>query len=176
MLGLSHERQGVANPAGATSATNPVDVIIVGVWLRVVDDVGDVGDVEAAGGNIGGDEDFDSVFFEALEGAGALRLAFAAVDTGHIEAASRQVIFQPFHAALGGLEHDSLDCVGLNEDVVEFFLLVGFAIEPDDVLVDILAGVTGGQGHELGIGRERADEVTDPRVHGGGKVKRLAPG
>ena len=45
---------------GPTGATDTVYIVIVGVGLVKVDDVADIGDVEATCGNIGCDEDFSA--------------------------------------------------------------------------------------------------------------------
>src|SRR5258708_3780024 len=80
------EREGVALLAGATCPTDAVDVIVVGFRRREVDDVGDVADVNTAGGDVCGDEDVDLVGLEASQGALTLALRFAAVDGVGLEA------------------------------------------------------------------------------------------
>lgn len=50
------EGVGGATCAGATGTTDAVHVVFVGVRLVEIDDVADIGDVEAAGSDIGGDE------------------------------------------------------------------------------------------------------------------------
>ena len=53
-----------AGGAGAAGAADPVDVGLVVLGAGVVDDVRDAGDVDAAGGDVGGDQDADLVLAE----------------------------------------------------------------------------------------------------------------
>ena len=52
-----YERGGDALGASTASAADAVDEVVRGVGQVVVDDVRDVGDVDPAGGDIGGDQD-----------------------------------------------------------------------------------------------------------------------
>ena len=65
---------------GATGAAAPVHEGLGVVGELVVHDEVDVGDVEAARGDVGGDEDAEAIVAEALEGALALRLRDVTVE------------------------------------------------------------------------------------------------
>ena len=77
---MGDEGQGVTDAAGAAGAADAVDVVLVGLGLAEVDDMGNVDDVDAAGGHVGSDQDSGLAALEAIEGALALTLAFAAVN------------------------------------------------------------------------------------------------
>ena len=78
---LRHDKGGGdALGAGAAGAADAVDEVVRGIGHVVVDDVRDVGDVDAAGGDVGGDQDAVLAVGEALEGGGALGLRAVAVD------------------------------------------------------------------------------------------------
>ena len=96
---------GFASPAGPADA---VDIVLVAVRHAVVDDMGDVFDIDTTGSDVGRDQDFDLVRLELIEGALALALALAAVDGVGIEAASDEFVAEAFDAALGLVEDDSL--------------------------------------------------------------------
>ena len=96
--------QGVASPASSPGAADTVDVVVVGAWGVVVDDMGDVSNVDTTGGNVGGDQNVDVVVPELFEGALPLALGFAAVDGVGFEAAGHQVFAEAFDAALGVIE------------------------------------------------------------------------
>src|SRR5258706_12873945 len=74
------EGDGVAGGAGAAGAADAVDVGFGDVGDVEVDDVGDLVDVEAAGGDVGGDEHGRVAAFEAGDGAGAGVHVLVAVD------------------------------------------------------------------------------------------------
>ena len=74
------EGAGDAVGAHAAGAADAVDVFLGGFWYIVVDDVGNRGDVEAAGGDIGGDEAGEFAFAEFTQGLLAARLREIAVN------------------------------------------------------------------------------------------------
>ena len=75
---------------GATRPADPVDVILRVPRQLEVDDVGQVLDVEAAGRDIGRDEDADVARFESLESPRPLGLRSIAVDRDGIDPGSIQ--------------------------------------------------------------------------------------
>src|SRR5581483_4775964 len=72
---------------GAGGAAHPVQVLLGREGDVVVDDVGDVVDVEPARGDVGGDEVLDVRFLELRHGAVAVALREVAVEVGHLVAA-----------------------------------------------------------------------------------------
>jgi len=61
------EGEGVAFFFGTASSPDAVDVVFGVFGDAVVDDVGDAGDVDAASGDVGGDEDVVGAVFESVE-------------------------------------------------------------------------------------------------------------
>jgi hypothetical protein len=74
------EGGGDALGSGSTCASDAVDEVFTCVRQIVVDDVRDVGDVDAAGGDVSGHEHAVLAAGEALESRGALRLRAVAMD------------------------------------------------------------------------------------------------
>ena len=74
LAALLDERHRVAAETRAAGTADAVDVVVVGLRLIEVDDVGDLRDVEATCGDVGRDEDVDLVGLERVERALALRL------------------------------------------------------------------------------------------------------
>jgi hypothetical protein len=68
------EGHAVAVASCTAGASDAVDVVVVGLGRVEVDDVGDVVDVEAAGGDVGGDECRDTSALELCERAFAMVL------------------------------------------------------------------------------------------------------
>src|SRR4051812_26803624 len=66
--------EGIAEELGAAGAADAVDVILGMAGHVEIDDVRDALDIEAAGGEIGGDEHFEEARFEALQRLHALAL------------------------------------------------------------------------------------------------------
>ena len=63
-------------------------------------------DVDAAGGDVGGDEDGDRPGLEAGQGLRPLRLAAVAVDAAGVDAVAHEVVGQAVRAVLGAREGD----------------------------------------------------------------------
>ncbi len=83
-------------------------VIIVRLRLVEVDDMADIRDVQATGGNVGRDEYFDALRLELFECPFALRLRFVTVDGGRAKTVLRQQIRKPLDAEFGFAENDNL--------------------------------------------------------------------
>src|SRR5688572_15969606 len=79
------EADRLALRAGATGPADAMDVVLRVPGQLEVDYHWQVLDVEAAGGDVGGDEHADVAGLEALEGAGALGLGPVAVDGDRID-------------------------------------------------------------------------------------------
>src|SRR3989454_12426680 len=75
-----HEEECIARRLGPGRPSHAMDVVLGAVGHVEVDDVRQLLDVDAAGGDVGGDEDRDLPRLEAGEGLGPLRLAAVAVD------------------------------------------------------------------------------------------------
>jgi len=78
-LGRGHKGDRATGASDATGAADPVHVGIGGIGDVVVDDVGDVLDVQPPGGDVGGDQQTDAVLLEGDHHAVALALAHVAV-------------------------------------------------------------------------------------------------
>ena len=101
-----HEGDRRAGVAGASGAPDAVDVDLLVLGALVVDDVGDVVDVDAAGGHVGGHQDVHLVVAEGAQGLLAGPLAEVAVQGPGGEAAGAQVVGHPGRRALGAREDD----------------------------------------------------------------------
>ena len=133
------ERQGDARGAGARGAADAMDVALgVGRQL-VVDDVGHAVDVDAARGEIGGDQHAGLAAAEIVERllAGVLRLV--AVDRLGGDAAIFQRLGDAVGAALGaGEDDDPLERL-VGQQVAEQRALGG-GVHEVDALVDLVDG------------------------------------
>ena len=105
-LARGDERDRVAAAAGPAGAADAVHVGLGVGGDVVVDDVADPLDVEAAGGDVGGDEDVELAGLELVDGPLALRLRHVAVDRGGGEAAGPQLLGQRLGLVLGADEDD----------------------------------------------------------------------
>src|SRR5699024_4293625 len=107
-VGPVDERHGDAGVAGSSRASDAVDVGGVGVGALVVDHVADAGDVDAAGGDVGGNEGADGAGTELLEGTFAGGLVEIAVDRCSREAAVHQLVGETLRGPLRAAEHHHL--------------------------------------------------------------------
>ena len=93
----------MARAAGAADAVDVRHRVVRGL---VVDDVGDVVDVDAAGCDVGGHEDLDRAVAEGTQGLLAGRLPHVAVDGADGETAARQLLGDLRSGALRAGEDD----------------------------------------------------------------------
>src|SRR5580693_3719190 len=170
------ERQGDARGAGARGAADAMDVALgVGRQL-VVDDVGHAVDIDAARGEIGGDQYAGLAAAEIVERllAGVLRLV--AVN----RLGGDTTIFQRFGdavgAALGAGEDDDPLERHIGQQVAEQRALGG-GVHEVDALVDLVDGAALALRRDLdslGILQDLRRELGDVARHGGGEQERLA--
>src|SRR5467141_2933903 len=102
------ERHGLPGFSRAAGAADAVDVVFRDVRQVVVHDVRQRLDVQAARGDVGGDEHLQLAVLEALQGLHALRLALVAVDGGGFDAVVLQLLGEAVGAVLGPAEHQHL--------------------------------------------------------------------
>ena len=81
-----------------------MDVILRKVGHVEVHDVADGGHVDAARGDVGGDEHAELACFEALQRRGALRLRAIAVDARRADATTLERVREPVRAVLRARE------------------------------------------------------------------------
>ena len=172
----SENGEGVPFFFGAAGSSNAVDVILGVLGDAVVDDVGDTGDVDAAGGDVGGDEDVVAAVFEASEGLHAVLL----VDVG---------VHGDRFGMVGALEHGG-DGVGLLAGAGEDHhgLEVGLIEEGKEEFVTLVHGdwvesVGDGGGHFAtrdldfgGVGEAPLGKLLDGGWHGGREEESLTVG
>ena len=88
----------------SAGAADSVDEIFGDFWEIVVDDVGDVLDVDAAGGQVGGDQDADAARLKIGQGGGALGLRAVTVNHGGGDAVAVQGLGDAVGETLGAGE------------------------------------------------------------------------
>lgn len=85
LIGGLEESMGNAGVTGSSGSSDAMNVVLDGEGEGVVEDDLDVGDIEAASGDVCGDEEGTVSGFEGLEGFGAMFLGFVAVDGVAVE-------------------------------------------------------------------------------------------
>ena len=93
-----------AESAGARSAAYAMHKIFCQLGQVIVDDVGDVIHMNAARGDVGGDQHSRTPLLEVAQRRVPLGLAAVAVNHAGIESIANQFLSQPLGAALGAGE------------------------------------------------------------------------
>ena len=120
------QRHGDTGPSGAPRAADAVHVGLLVVGALVVDDVGDVVDVDSSGGDIGGDEYVDAPLAEGSQGLLARDLSEVSVNGADGEPALSEVIGDLLGCALGpGENHCGAATLGLKDAGDELGLVEG---------------------------------------------------
>jgi hypothetical protein len=153
------EGGGLASVADTSGATDAVDVLGDAVMLSrrqvVVDDMLDVGDIEAASGDTSSDENGAAASTEGapvrvrglchqeleenLQGVLALALGAVGVDRGDGQTLVVQEVINHVALDLGvGEDQDTLRLI--REDEIDESLVLGALLDEDDLLCDVRVG------------------------------------
>jgi hypothetical protein len=173
-LVIGAEADGDAVLALARRAADPVDIGLGHVGQLVVEHVADVVHVDAARGDVGGDQRLDFAGLERGQGPFALALGFVAMDGGALDAAGDQVLGHAVGAALGAGEDDgALDALVGQQFGQQGPLALG--LDEDQRLVDALdRGGLRGDRHLGRVLQQLAGQLADLAGHGGREEQVLA--
>ncbi|GKT40846.1 uncharacterized protein ColSpa_01026 [Colletotrichum spaethianum] len=165
---------GVTGVSGTTSTTNTVDVVVNVGGQVVVDDMGNVGDIETTSGNSGGNQNGAATVAEELQSALTLTLSAVTVNRGGGEVLVDQEVGQRVGHALGLDENEGeTGTVGV-ENIQENRALVD-VLDVLDLLGNVLRGGTNTtNGQENVVLQEVASEHLDVAGEGGGEHESLA--
>ena len=137
LLVPEHERDDDAGLAGPGGAARAVQVGLVVLGRVVVDDDVDVVDVDAAGGDVGGDEHRELARREVGERPLAGALAQVAVDGAGLHALALELLDEAVGAALGAHEHHrAVDAAGDRGDDLHLVHLV----DEEEAVVHLVDG------------------------------------
>jgi len=167
------ERGGYAAFTGAAGAADAMDEVFSDIGKVVIDNVGDVLDVNAASGDVGGNEHAILSALEAGEGRGPLRLRAVAMNHGGIDTLAIQALGDAFRAALGARENEAAATFVVEEveQHVWFAVFGDFeGLEPD--VFGRLRSRTEGEAN--GIFCVIAHELCHGAFHRGGEAQSLA--
>lgn len=176
ILARLDESEGFASGAASTSTTNTVNVVFVSSRLVVIDNMGNIGDVEAASRYIGSNQYSGAVIFEAAKGFLALRLRFVAVDSDRAEAFFAELLGETLNSKFGLAKEEDLFEFAVLEHMEEFLHLFFFGAGFDDVLIYGFAGINYAYGYRGRVGQEFFGDLLDARGHGSAKEKGLSIG
>src|SRR5262249_28570129 len=159
-------------PSGPAGAAGAVDVALVLVGRVEIDYVGDVVEVEAAGGNVGSDQCRDLAGLEAGQGSLAGALRHVAVHRGGGDAVARELLDEALGSALRPDEDQRrLEAA----DVLDEHLDLRVVGDRNELVLDL--GGLCARGLALdprGAVRVRACELADAAVERGREEHRLA--
>jgi hypothetical protein len=170
------ERDGAATAAGAPGPADAMDVILDVVGKIVIEDHLDVVDVDAAGGDVGGDQELEVGFSEFVHDAVALGLAHIAVQAVGGIALGFEVIGEVVDHAFGVAEDDAeFDVVDIDQAGEQFDFKPAI-----DFIIDLFDGGDGYRllrdAHVERVAGESGDQVPDGAGHGSGEEDGLAIG
>ncbi|ODN71785.1 hypothetical protein A6302_00928 [Methylobrevis pamukkalensis] len=178
ILGIRRTDEGDrgAAAAGASRPADAVDIVLgMGRNVEVVD-VAHLGDVEAAGGDVAGDQQRERALAEGIERRHAGALFHVAMQGADVETVLFEAPVQRRDIALAVAEHDRvLQVLGVADQVAqEIALLEGLAADADHVLRHGLGGGRRTRGLDLDrVVQEGVGEALDFRRHRRGEEQRL---
>ncbi len=101
-----------------------MDVVVIGGGKVIVDDMGDIVDVEASCRDVGRDQHLYLIVLETFEGALALALRFVAVDGFGFESAAQEFFGKFFDAVLGPAENKHFFEIRIIQNIMKNIHLV----------------------------------------------------
>ena len=172
-VALADEGDGSSVLAGACGAADAVDVVFGIVGRVVVDDHGDVVDVDAAADDVGGHEEVDVAGLELVHHVVALFLLQVGVHGVAVVAAAAELGSELLDVLLAaGEEDDALGRGGL-EEVLEDGHLIDFVAD-EYALVNVFGGLADGYLYLNGVAHDAAGECGDLLGHRGREENGLA--
>ena len=168
-----HKRQRPSLLAGTARAADAVDIVDRVLGNVEVHHVADIGDVDAAGEHVRGDQHVALARAEGLEGTLALGLAAVAVDGGAGDAGAGEAAAAGVGTVLGAAEHDHAVGPLALENIREQRVL-GFEGHREHVLLNRVG--RGGDGRDLdagGIGHQVGDGTHGLLIQGRGEQQGL---
>ena len=167
------ESSGNTSVSGTTGTTDTVNVVINVSGEIVVDNVGDVGDIETTSSDSGGDQDGASAVAEELQSTLTLALSAVTVNRGRWELLVDQEVGEGVGHALR-LDEDQGEATSVGvEDIQENGALVN-VLNILNLLGDVLGGGTNTtNGKEEIVLEEILGEHLDVAGEGGGKHESL---
>src|SRR5262249_28868626 len=139
LLGLlaEHEADPGAAPPGSPGAPDAVDVGLAVAGSVEVDDLGDLGDVDPAGGDVGGDQRAHFAALEAGKRSLALALALVAVHRDGLYFATAQSFDEAIGAPLSANEDQRAGALPLSEVVDQPVELGALGLDVDEAVLNV---------------------------------------
>lgn len=137
---VGNEVDGNTLSTETTTSTDSVDVVLLVAWQVVVDNQGDLLDIDTSGQKVGGDQDSQGTGSELLHDGVSDVLGKVGVDRGHSELSGTQLLSQELNLSSGVAENHSL---GDGDGVVKVHQavkLVLFLLNVDVKLLDTFKG------------------------------------
>jgi len=157
-----------------TTTTDSVDVVLTVGWEIVVDDQGDLLDIDTTGQKISGDQDTGRAGTELLHDEVTLGLVHVTVHGRDSEVAGSELVGEPVDLSAGVAEDDGLgDGDGLVE-IGQSVQLPVLLLDGDVELLDTLKGKLGLLDQDADwVAHELGGDLKDILWHGGGQENDL---
>ena len=171
---LIEEGDGNTGLAGTTCAADAVNVVVKVAGEIELDDKCDVGDVEATGSDVSGNENLADASLEQAKGIFTFALHAVTVDGGALETKLVQDAVEIVGIALALDEYQHEAVLVLHQDLAENLTLV-VVLNPADVLGDVLSGGADAANlQEVVLAEELTGELLDLTRERGGVHEGLA--
>ncbi len=164
---------GVTGGAGTAGTADTVHVIFRHVWQLEVHYLGQLVDVEAAGGDVGRDQHLDAAILEAGQGASTGPLALVAVDGGGADAVLLKLLGNPVGDVLGAGKHQHLLPVVAGDEVAQQGNLVGLVARVHQLLDALGGAVARGHFDHRRVVQEASGQLANFVGEGGGEEQVL---
>ena len=169
----AHQADRFAACACAARSADAVHVVFRHIGNFVIHDMGQVFNVNAAGCDIGGDQDPNVAALESSQGLSASSLALVAMQCHRLDAVFGQVVGHIVRAKLGASEHQNLTPVVQIDDVHQHFFLLATTHWVNDLRDSLHSGVARRDLNALWVLQKRGSQVANFIAEGGRKQQAL---
>ncbi len=121
--------------------------------------MGDVGDVDAAGGDVGGDQGVDLAVLEAGQGPLALALGLVPVHRDCLQLAAAESLDEPVGTALGPHEDQRAPPLAVAQLTGQVVELGALGVDVDEAVLDFGLRALGGLGVAMRLARVGGREL-----------------
>ena len=161
------EGHGNTRISGPSRTSDAVHIGVWKIWQVIIDDMRDLVDINAARGNVGGDEHLHLARLEALERERASILTFVAVDCPGLNANAVELLDNTVGAVLRSRKDERSIHVVVSKDAFEECGLVLPHDEVDRLHDGFSWRCNRRRLHEHRVSKQRVGEITNFFGHGG---------
>lgn len=160
-------------PSGTSGPADPMDIALGIKWEVVVEDMADIVDIQAPGGDIGGDEDLCLAVFESADRRFALTLIHISVQTFGVVSLGCQEVSEAVHLFFHPAKDDALVGIFVIEQPHQGIIPLRLVDDVEELADLFIGDIASRDGDGGGILEDALGQSADLFGHGRGEEEGL---